>query len=168
MIKQNYSVGDILIDSDQIYIITKIEDNKIFYQPVNKVKNCQNTNYTCSIPTKNLSLACIRSPLTKSEVESFIKNLPNEEPIVLPFVAKNQFNNSNFFKDFLLQNDPNQTGKLLVYFSKAAKESKLTKADQLIFDQALFHLADEIAFVSKISFNSAKMKILRTLNNCFS
>lgn len=152
------SVGDRIIDSDQIHLITKIENGLIFYKPLN-------SDYTSSIPLENLSLACIRPLLTKSEIKSFLENLPNEEPIktTANSVTNKQFNNNNLLKEVLYLNNHIKTGKLLVYLSLLKKESDLSRSDQAIYDQALSHLAEEISVVNSISIDSAKNKILTAL-----
>ena len=160
MNKSVFSVGDLIIDSDQIHTITKIENDVIFYKPSNGLNGC-----TSSIPIKNLSLACIRPLLTKSEIKNFLENLSGEEATKVPFTTKNQFNNGNFLKEILYLNNPSRTGQLLVFLSKTEKDSPLSKSDQNIFDQAISHLADEFSFVSKISVDTAKNQILAALKN---
>ena len=161
MNKSVFSVGDLIIDSDQIHTITKIENDVIFYKPSNDSLN----SCTSSIPIKNLSLACIRPLLTKSEIKNFLENLSGEEATKVPFTTKNQFNNGNFLKEILYLNNPSRTGQLLVFLSKTEKDSPLSKSDQNIFDQAISHLADEFSFVSKISVDTAKNQILAALKN---
>jgi len=161
MNKSAFSVGDLIIDSDQIHTITKIENDVIFYKPSNNSLN----GCTSSIPIKNLSLACIRSLLTKSEIKKFLENLSCEEATKVPFTTKNQFNNGNFLKEILYLNNPSRTGQLLVHLSKVERESQLSRADQNIFDQAISHLADEISFVNKIPIDTAKNQILTALKN---
>jgi len=159
MNKSIFSIGDLIIDSDQIHTITKIENDVLFYKPVSdNLGGC-----TSSIPIKNLSLACIRPLLTKSEIKVFLENLNHEEATKVPFNTKNQFNNGNFLKEILYLNNPHRTGQLLVYLFKTENDLPLSKSDQSIFDQAISHLADEISFVNKISVDNAKNQILTAL-----
>ncbi len=161
MNKSVFSVGDLIIDSDQIHTITKIENDVLFYKSSNDSLN----SCISSIPIKNLSLACIRPLLTKSEIKKFLENLNNKEVDKISFTTKNQFNNSNFFKEILYLNNPSRTGQLLVHLFKTEKDSPLSKTDQNIFDQAISHLAKELSFVNKISVDTAKNQILTALKN---
>ena len=160
MTRPLFSAGDMIIDPDQIYTIVKIENGRIFYQPA--TVDAQN-NYLCSIPENNLKLACIRPLLTKTEVVDLLKNLSHEKPVELPTTSRSQINNGNFFKDIIYKNDPYQTGRMLIYFFTLEKESKLSRTDQNFYDQSLLHLAQEVSFVTNISVDVAKEKILRAL-----
>jgi RNA polymerase-interacting CarD/CdnL/TRCF family regulator len=161
MDQNTLNVGDKIIDYEKIYIITKIENNQIFYQPFNIDKSSK-TSYQCSIPLNNLSLACIRSLMTKTEIESFLKKLSHEESINLPPRQKNKYNN-NYFKEILFLNNPIKTGRMLIHLSKIKNETKLSRTDQTIYDQALSRLADEISIVTGDSFGVAKEKIIQAI-----
>ena len=156
-----FNVGDLIIDSNQVHTIIKIEDDKIFYQPLNQ----NNNRHNClnSIPLANLSMARIRPLLSPSEVKSFFKSLSSEEEIDSPKSNNNRINNNNFFKDILYLNDPQKTAKLLIHLQKLKKDIKLSYADQSVFDQGLNHLAEEISTVSNISTSTATSKILAAI-----
>jgi RNA polymerase-interacting CarD/CdnL/TRCF family regulator len=158
-----FSVGDRIIDSEQIHIVTKIDNDMIYYQPATNTKNRQDNNCTCSIPLKNLALACIRPLLTKAEIKELLANLSQNEPLKVPIKTNNQYGSSNFFKEILNQNIPAKTGALLVHLARVQKDLKLSSGDQIIYDQALALLAKEISIVQDITIDAAKAKILASL-----
>ena len=156
----SFDVGDRIVDSDQIYVIFKVDDGKIYYRPINDDKS----GCTGSIPINNLVQACIRPLMTKSEVKLFWENLSKEKPLEVPLNTNSKINNGAFLKDILYSNNPNKTAKLLVYLS-ALKTSlgKLSYSDQSVFDQALSRLADEIAIVTGTSSEKVQEKILKSI-----
>lgn len=155
---QKLGVGDRIIDSDQIYVIFKIENDRIFYRPLEGKNNRGDSSG--SIPTKNLSQACIRPLMTKTEVDFFWKNLVDEKPMEVPQNTGIRNNNGMILKEVLYLNNPIKTGSLLIHLGILKKDLKISTADQLIFDQALNHLADEISVVSDTAVDKVKEKIL--------
>lgn len=160
MIGDLININDLIIDSEQIHVVSKIQDDRIFYYPLNK--DDSKGNITSSIPLKNLDKAAIRPLMTLSEIKQFLKKLASETPLNVPEFT-NRNNNSNSLKEILYLNDPLKTGRLLIYFYQLQIKSDLSRFDQSIFDQALKHLAEEIAVVSKITFESAKKQILSVI-----
>ena len=159
MNKNNLKVGDRIIDSDQVYVIFKIEGGKIFYQ---QLEGTSRGGGTGSIPMDNLDQACIRPLMTKSEVNFFFENLDNEKPLDVPVNANAKVNNGAFLKDILYLNNPNKTAKLLIHLSLVKSSiGKLSYLDQSIFDQGLNHLCDEIAIVTETSKEKIREKILK-------
>ncbi|MDD2483031.1 MAG: hypothetical protein PHE32_00370 [Candidatus Shapirobacteria bacterium] len=154
-----YHIGSIIIDFDQINIITKIENDCVFYKPINN----ENDHCINSIPLNNLSLAHLRSPMTKPEVKSLLENLHYEQAIELPFNGSNRINNGNFLKDIIYLNNPKRTARVLIYLNKIKTESTLSSNDETIYNKALDHLSEEISLVNKISLDSAKSKILNAI-----
>lgn len=160
MSNNSFKVGDKIIDSDQVYVIFKIENDKIFYCPFDKKKS----NCTGSIPIENLDQACIRHLMTKNEVADFLKSLTKVKPIEMAQPATTRNNNGAFLKDILYSNDVNKTAKLLVYLSNLKQNSpKLVYSDQSVYDQALNHLAEEISVVMNTSIDQAREKILKAI-----
>lgn len=161
MATSKFNVGDLIIDSNQVHTIVKIEDDKIFYQSLNQ----SSSRHDClnSIPLTNLSMARIRPLLTPQEVKDFLKKISTEEEIDSPKINNNRINSSNFFKDIIYLNDPQKTAKLLIHLLKIKNETKLSYVDQSIFDQGLAHLAEEISVVSNISVSTATAKILAAI-----
>jgi RNA polymerase-interacting CarD/CdnL/TRCF family regulator len=162
MKNNNLRVGDRVIDSDQVYEIFKIDDNRIFYKPIEESKNGGGS--TGSIPINNLVQACIRPLLTKPEIKLFLENLACEKPLDIAVPTNTRNNNGMILKDILYLNNPDKTAKLLVYLSNLKRDSvKLSYSDQSIYDQALKHLSDEIAAVLDISYDKAKEKVLTAI-----
>jgi len=158
MKKNNLRVGDRIVDSDQIYEIFKIEENKIFYKPLG------NNGCTGSIPIGNLAQACIRPLMTKPEIKLFLENLSYEKPVEIPFSASAKVNNGMFLKDILYLNNPDRTAKLLIHLSILKRDTeKLSYSDQAIFEQSLNHLSEEIALVTNNSVDQIREKILKKI-----
>ncbi len=148
-------VGNKIIDSEQIYTISNIKNDTIYYT--------SNDNCNCSIPLKNLSIACIRPLMSKEDVNLLLKQLSEKKSLNPPSTIKNSQNNNNYFNEILYSNDPDKICKLLVYFNQLEKENPLTKSDQITYDRALNHLANEISAVSKVPLDQTKKKILSIL-----
>lgn len=161
MVTSKFNVGDLIIDSNQVHTIVKIEDEKIFYEPLNQ----NNNRHNClnSIPLANLSMARIRPLLNSLEVKNLLKTLSTEVEMELPKSTNNRINNNNAYKDILYLNEPAKTVKLLIHLQKIKKDTKLSYADQSVFDQGLNHLAEEISVVSNISLSTATTKILAAI-----
>jgi len=153
-------VGDMIIDSDQINVITKIDNGLVFFSPLIKDVNVGKGEVICSIPTDNFSKAGIRFLLTKDEVKAFLKDLTTQKPLNIP-VYTNKNNNS--LKEYLYLNNPTKTGQLLIFLNHRQKDIPLSKFDQIIFDQAICHLAEEIAAVNETNLEVAKKQILASL-----
>jgi len=158
MTKHTFRVGDLIIDSDQVHTISKIDNDRLFYTPISTTNSCSG-----SIPVSNLAQACIRPLMSKSEIKSFLENLSLETPLEVPFSPSARTNNNNFLKDVLFLNNPVKTGRLLVYLSNLKEESKLSSSDQDLFNQAVSHIAEEISIVEKITPKSATQKILSAI-----
>lgn len=158
MLNSKYHIGEMIIDFNQINVITKIENNRIFYKPINN----ENDRCISSIPLNNLSLAHMRLLMTKSEVKNLLENLPYEKAIDIP-CNSNRINSSNFLKEIIYLNNPQRTAKVLILLEKLKKDSKLSSTDESLYDQALSHLTNEISVVTKTSFESVKEKILKAL-----
>lgn len=151
--------GDMIIDFDQISVVSKIENDLVYYCSL--IKDTNKGNISSTIPLSNLSKAGIRSLLTKEELKAFMKSLSKEQPLNIPSYSNK--NNNNNLKEFLYLNDPHKTGQLLIYLNQRQKTPIYSKADQLIFDQAMDHLCQEIAVVSNISIELAKKQILAAI-----
>jgi RNA polymerase-interacting CarD/CdnL/TRCF family regulator len=81
----------------------------------------------------------------------------------LPKSTNNRINNNNAYKDILYLNEPQKTVKLLIHLQKIKKDTKLSYADQSVFDQGLNHLAEEISVVTNTSLSTATTKILTAI-----
>ena len=154
-------VGDLIIDSDQISVISKIENNLIFFTPFIKDKNAGKSEIISSIPFENFFKAGIRFLLTKDEIKTFLKDLTTQKPLSISAVSNK---NSNSLKEYLYLNDPLKTGQLLILLNQRQQNGPLSKIDQLIFNQALEHLSQEISVVNQIDIKVAQKQILTSLS----
>lgn len=155
----NYSinVGQMIIDSEQIHVVTKIENGNVHYDPLQKDSNKGNSS--SFIPLVNFSKACLRPLMTKSETKEFLKQLLKEQPLDFP-KSTNQTNTTNLLKEVLYQNDPLKTGRLLIYLNLHATEVELSRFEKLIFEQAVTHLSSEVSVVNDIPLTAAKKLVL--------
>lgn len=153
------NVGDMIIDFDQIHVVAKIENDRVFYYPLTEDGN--KGKIVSSIPLNNFKKASIRPLFTKTEAKDFLKSLAKLKS--LEITSPTYKNNNNSLKEYLYLNDPVVTGQLLIYLTDRQKTSIYSKSDQIIFDQALNHLASEIAAASKITLDSAKKQILTAI-----
>ncbi len=156
----SFDVGNKIVDSDQIYVIFKIDDGKIYYRPIDDSKS----GCTGSIPVNNLVQACIRPLMTKLEVKKFLDNLPKEEKLEVPSNGNSKINNGAFLKEIIYLNNPGKTAKLLVYLIGLKKSlGKLSYSDQSVFDQGLNHLVNEISVVTETAPEKIQEKILKAI-----
>ena len=151
------NIGQMIIDSEQIHVVSKIENDNIHYTPL--LKDSNKGSSSSFIPLNNFSKACLRPLLSKTEVKELLKQLPKELPLDFP-KSTNQTNTSNLLKEVLYQNDPLKTGRLLIYLNVHASEIELSRFEKLIFDQALEHLSSEVSVASDIPATIAKKQIL--------
>ena len=151
------NVGQMIIDSEQVHVVAKIENNNVYYTPL--LKDSNKGSSSSFIPLDNFSKACLRPLLTKSEVKELLKQLSKELPLDFP-KSTNQTNTSNLLKEVLYQNDPLKTGRLLIYLNSRTPEIELSRFEKLIFEQSLDHLSAEISVASDITLDMAKKQIL--------
>lgn len=155
------NIGDLIIDSEQIHVVSKIENDRVFYYPLQA--DDSKGKCTSSIPLLNLSKADIRPILTKTEVKEFLKKIATEQPLEIPEFT-NRNNNSNSLKEVLYLNDPIKTARLLIYFLQHQTETTpLSRFDQSIYEQALNHLSQEISVVCDIDLATAKKQLLSAI-----
>lgn len=159
MLNQSLKIGDKIIDSDQIHVVSKIENDIVFYHPLEKDE--RNSVVVSSIPLNNFKKAGLRVLSTKDDIKDFLKLLKKQEPLEVP--AYSNKNNNNNLKEYLYLNDPLKTGQLLIYLNERQKTPLYSKADQIIFDQALDHLSVEISMVNKIPITDAKKQLLSAI-----
>lgn len=150
-------VGDKIIDYDQINVVFKIEDDIIHYESL--VKGEKNKSLQSAISSKNFKKAGIRFLMAKKQVQEFLASLSDQMLLDMPINT----NKNNNLKEILYLNDPIKTGQLLKFLWQRRELPIYTKADQIIFDQAINHLSNEISVVEKISLEKAKSKIIAEL-----
>ena len=157
MVNYKINVGDLIIDSEQVHVVSKIDGDNIHYTPL-QIDGTKGSS-SSFIPLANFSKACLRPLLTKSETKELLKQLSKEAPLELP-ASTNQTNTSNLLKEVLYQNDPLKNGRLLIYLNSHLPKTELSRFEKLIFDQALDHLAAEISTATDTTIDAAKKQIL--------
>ncbi|MFA6519008.1 MAG: hypothetical protein WCV93_05180 [Candidatus Shapirobacteria bacterium] len=156
---QEYSVGDYIIDSSCIHLITAIKKQKsgdeeetyVFYEPVVG----SDKRYTSSIPIKNLTKSGTRKVLTAKQAEELMKSLKVKETTEIEY-------DSMTAKEDVYRNEPERTVRVLKYFWK--NSSTLNKIDSSLMWEILENLCKEVSFVTKKKVLAVKEEMVETLN----
>ncbi|MBU2592812.1 MAG: hypothetical protein ABH867_02945 [Patescibacteria group bacterium] len=162
---KTFRVGDKIIDAGQVYRIFKIEEKEDAKNGIEKViyfrlyyKTERNRNLVCSIPVKNIDLACIRKPISKDKMKKLLKKLSEKE-------AKKEPVNPTWAKEQLRLNRVGATARILKRLSleKQDESTNFTGNNQNLLDLSIERLVEEIAFVLGISVAQASEKIKKAL-----
>ena len=159
--KNSIKVGDLLVDSDQIYKVYSVEhdgkeeDGKnrklLNYRPLSR--DGKHDSLTCSIPEVNMFKAGLRRPLTKEQIELFMEELQKKTDDSLGIDYK-------LVKEVLFLNDPLKTAPLLKQlWENKGKGDVYSRTDEELLESILHHLVAEIAMVLNISEEKALQKI---------
>jgi RNA polymerase-interacting CarD/CdnL/TRCF family regulator len=152
----NIKVGSYLIDSNQVYSIYKIVDDRLYYRPA--VSGGNHPSVTGSIPAANAALAGFRPLLNSDEIKEFFvqmaKAKPAEEPI-----------DSKLFKEMVITNDPLKIIPLLkqLWKSKNTPEVNFSGTSRDTLEDIISHLALEFSLSTKKSPESLRKKIMEAL-----
>lgn len=153
----NFKVGDYVIDSDQIYSIFKIDENedRLFYKPVKKKTA---TELICSLPLKNVSMVGLRPLLTKKQVDSTFAKIKDKQKSQQTLDLKRA-------REILYKNNLKKTISVVknLWFQKQQDPTSFVKSLQELLDEAIGHLSNEIAFVTKSDSSKVRVHILRLL-----
>ena len=106
----NFRVGDYIIDSEQIYVISKLDKDRLYYRPAHNTD--KNQTVTGSIPLTNAISSGFRTLITPAEIKTFFKELAKKQPIREPDEPIDPKN----YKEFICQNDPFKNIPLLQQF----------------------------------------------------
>ena len=149
--KNTYKVGDVIVDSDQIYKIYEMKEGLVYYKPLHL--NDKHNSLTCSIPEANLFKAGLRRPLTEEQVEHFLIELKGIN-------VGEQLIDYKMVKETIFLNDPSKTAPILkLLWENKGKGDVYSRTDEDLLGAIISHLADEIALVLKITPEEAKRKI---------
>lgn len=156
----NFRVGDYIIDSEQIFVISKIDQNRLYYLPANADDDKYQT-VSGSIPLANALSSGFRTLITPAEIKDFFKQLAQKQPIVEPEEPIDPKN----YKEFICQNDPFKTIPLLqqLWITKNRIDATFSSNNRLTLEAITSHLAEEFSLVTKRSTSSIKDKIFKTL-----
>ena len=153
----SFEVGTYIIDSDTIYIITKIEDDRLFYSPADITGH--HPSVTGSIPLKNVISSGFRLLATKSEIKDFFAKLEKTKP-------SSEIIDSKIFKDLRCLNDSNQIIPLLkqLWISKNNPDTFFSGNNRDTLENILNHLSQEFAIVFKQKPETVRNKIITALS----
>jgi RNA polymerase-interacting CarD/CdnL/TRCF family regulator len=159
----DFRVGDYIIDSEQIYRVSKIDKDRLYYLPADT--NDKNQTVSGSIPLANALSSGFRTLITPAEIKNFFKQLTQKQPIREPPEPIDPKN----YKEFICQNDPFKTIPLLqqLWITKNKPDVTFSSNNRLTLESTLNHLAEEFSLVTKKPINSIKNKITRTLSQTF-
>ena len=165
---ENIRVGSKLIEGGRVYKIFKIEEEIIYYKPYFSKKviytekferefKKADTSMICSIPKHNLSSTLIREPLSKKDIQIFLKGLAIE--------PENYEIDNNEAKNILNLNDLKETMKLLCRYwkEKNKTETNFSESKKRVLVAAAERICEEIACVFEISLEKAENKLTAAL-----
>jgi len=153
----NFSVGTYIIDSDTIYIITKVDKDRLFYSPADL--NGHHPSITGSIPLANVVSSGFRLLSTKPEIKQFFDDLVKIKPATDPIDSK-------FYKDLRCLNSPIQIIPLLkqLWISKNLPNAVFSGSNRDTLENILDHLSQEFAISLKQSPDTVRKKIISSLS----
>lgn len=151
-----FNVGDYIIDSDQIFVVSKIDQNRLHYRPTKAEGRYQSV--TGSIPVQNVTSSGFRSLLTAKDFNTFITQLSLAKASLEPIDPK-------FFKELLCQNDPFKIIPLLkqLWIHKNNPAVNFSGSNRDTLENILCHLTDEFSLVTGRSPESIRTRIINTL-----
>lgn len=160
----DFRVGDYIIDSEQIFVISKIDKDRLYYLPAN-AEDDKYHSVSGSIPLANALSSGFRTLITPSEIRSFFKQLTQKQPIREPPEPIDPKN----YKEFICQNDPFKTIPLLqqLWITKNKIDATFSSNNRLTLEAITNHLAEEFSLVTKKPAAGIKAKILKTLATTF-
>lgn len=160
-ISSPFSVGDFIIDYENIYQISSQKDQTdysgktrsyFFYKPIglNHQKEA-----TYSTPIGNIAISGFRALISAD----IVKKLYQEAGSKIDHEAILDFKS---IKETSYQNDPQKSLVILkqLFLEKSKAPSSFSKTSQEILEPILKHLCDEIAFVTNTPFEKVKQKIV--------
>ena len=152
-----FEVGTYIIDSDTIYIITKIEQDRVYYSPADVTGH--HPSVTGSIPAANLISSGFRPLSTKAEIKQFFIDLTKAKP-------STEIIDSKFYKDLRGLNSPLQIIPLLkqLWISKNNTEVFFSGNNRDNLENIINHLCLEFSLVTKQSPDTIRKKIIAALS----
>ena len=158
-----FRVGEKIIDSEQIYLLYEIKNQKISasenreyvcYKPL----SASGPRMTGSIPVDNAQRAGLRKLMSKSEIEEFMKMAKKVKPLdIIDY---------NMYKDILSMNDPLKTLPLLkaLWIKKKEMNETFSRGDQEILETIIAHLISEFSYVTKTGADVVRKKLQQNLS----
>ncbi|MBL7159006.1 hypothetical protein ISS85_00815 [Candidatus Microgenomates bacterium] len=159
-----FKVGDKILDSGQVYMISKIKKEKtlngkkakvIYYKPYFKSR----TNaLICSIPIKNLDKTYIRRPISKRQLRRVLS-------ILSKTVNRKKQIKTTQLRERLRLNKAYKTARVLkrLWVDKNDKSTNFSRTRKEVFSLAMKRLIQEVALVDDTLLKEARRKIKNTL-----
>lgn len=159
-VKNNFSIGDYIIDFENIYKITSQKDNKdfsgktlsyFFYEPVDS----SNQKTTYSTPVDNIFKSGLR-PLISQDI---VKKLYKEAEEKIDHDAILDF---KLIKETLYQNDPGKSLIILkqLFLEREKTAEKFSRTNKEILESILKHISNEISFVTDKPIEKVSEKLI--------
>lgn len=159
-VKNFFSIGDYIIDFENIYQISSQEDQKdfsgkiqsyFFYKPINT--NGQNVT-TYSTPIGNIFKSGLRPLITQDIVKKLYKEAEEkiDHEAVLDYKS---------IKETLYQNDPGKSLIILkqLFLEKEKVAEAFSRTNKEILESILKHISSEIAFVTQKEVDKVEEKL---------
>lgn len=153
----SFSVGDYIVDSDQIFVVTNLSGDRLYYEPVKTEGSFR--SITGSIPVQNVSSSGLRHLVSPAIIKDFFKKLTVKCSNEILFDPKS-------YKDILYLNDPLKSAPLLqqLWKSKNKTDNNFTFNNHLTFDNIVNHLAEEFSLAAHKNPDYFRKKIISTLS----
>lgn len=160
-IKNIFSVGDYIIDFENIYQISSQKDQQdcsgktlsyFFYKPI-EVTNQNVTTY--STPIGNIFKSGLRPLINQDVVKKLYKEAQEkiDPEAILDYKS---------IKETLYQNDPGKSLVILkqLFLEKEKSAEAFSRTNKEILESILKHLTSEIAFVTKKPLDKVREKLV--------
>lgn len=156
-LNDTYRVGDYIIDSDQIFIVSKIESKRLHYKPTKAEGRYQSV--TGSIPIENVTSSGFRQLLAPRDFNTFITQLSLAKAGPEPIDPK-------IFKELLCQNDPFKIIPLLkqLWVHKNNPLVNFSGSNRDTLENILRHLTDEFSLITHKSPESVRTRIINAMS----
>ncbi|MDD2483125.1 MAG: hypothetical protein PHE32_01985 [Candidatus Shapirobacteria bacterium] len=159
-VKNLFSVGDYIIDFENIYQISSQKDQQdcsgktlsyFFYQPI-EVTNQNVTTY--STPTGNIYKSGLRPLINQDVVKKLYKEAEEK-------IDKEAILDYKLIKETLYQNDPGKSLIILkqLFLEKEKVAEAFSRTNKEILESILKHLTSEIAFVTEKPLDKVREKL---------
>ncbi|MFA6185175.1 MAG: hypothetical protein WC720_03385 [Candidatus Shapirobacteria bacterium] len=148
-IKNTFSIGDYIIDFENIYQITSQKDQKdlsdktisyFFYEPIDELNN----RTTYSTPIDNIFKSGLRHLINQDIAKKLYKEAEEkiDHDTILDYKS---------IKETLYQNDPGKDLIILkqLFLEKEKTQEKFSRTNKETLESILKHISSEIAFVTK-------------------
>ncbi len=158
-VKNNFSVGDYIIDFENIYKISSQKDQKnlsgktlsyFFYEPIDSAN--QKTTY--STPIDNISKSGLRHLINLNTIKKLYKEAEKKinHDIIIDYKS---------IKETLYENNPEKNLSILkqLFLESERVAEKFSRTNKEILEGILKHLSNEIAFVTKKPIDKVSEKI---------